>query len=382
MTSSAGDILAEYGRRQSAYEELAREVERLLKKLTSDASIGCHSITSRVKDASSLEKKVSRPGKSYSKLDDITDLAGIRVITFFSDDVDKIALLIDREFQVDTKRSIDKRVKDPTVFGYSSLHKVCSLSRERAVLAEFRRVSGLLCEIQVRSILQHAWAEIEHDLGYKSAEAVPAPERRRFSRLAAVLDMADEELVTLRDRLDAYVRQAEQTVEASEALEIDNDSVAAFIKRDPIIRSIDEAIASSLGLDLAASTRADIEARVRDLRLLRISRTTELARTLEQHKDAIVAVAVALSKAKRRRQHAHVGQGAAISWLGLATAALLEDSAATAGLLHQLRIPDPDQSVTTLVRSAVQRPRPVAVTQSNGRQRSARQQHRQRRQRA
>ena len=53
-------------------------------------------------------------------------------------------------------------------------------------------------------MLDHAWAEIEHDLGYKARDTVPAAARRRLSRLAGLLEMADQEFVAIRRDLDEY----------------------------------------------------------------------------------------------------------------------------------------------------------------------------------
>ena len=64
---------------------------------------------------------------------------------------------------------------------------------ERMVLRENKAFEGLKCEIQIRSVLQHAWAEIEHDLGYKSELTIPKEVRRSFSRLAGLLELGDKE---------------------------------------------------------------------------------------------------------------------------------------------------------------------------------------------
>ena len=145
-------------------------METLLRQLLREREIPVHSISSRLKSRGSLAKKVERKGTSYSDLSDVTDLAGLRIVTYFSDQVDEIAGLIESEFQLDHHNSIDKRADlDPDRFGYLSLHYVVSLSPSRAALTEYRALAGLKAEIQIRSILQHAWAEIEHDLGYKTA---------------------------------------------------------------------------------------------------------------------------------------------------------------------------------------------------------------------
>jgi ppGpp synthetase/RelA/SpoT-type nucleotidyltranferase len=116
--------------------------------------------------------------------------------------------MVEREFVVDRTNSVDKRtLLDPDRFGYQSLHYVAALSVARTGLAEYGRFTGLRVEIQIRSTLQHAWAEIEHDLGYKSAAGVPRDIRRRFSRIAGLLELADEEFSVIRRDLDAYTSE-------------------------------------------------------------------------------------------------------------------------------------------------------------------------------
>ncbi len=135
-------------------------------------------ITHRVKTAASIKEKLER--KLYSSIYDIHDILGFRVICYISDDVDLAAKLISENFRVDWKRSKDKRkIIDARSFGYVALHYVCALPDD---------VSNLWFEIQIKTILQHSWAEIEHDLGCKTEIEVPREIRRSFSKAASLLE--------------------------------------------------------------------------------------------------------------------------------------------------------------------------------------------------
>jgi hypothetical protein len=78
-----------------------------------------------------------------------------------------------------------------------SLQYVVQLDSVRKQQIEYKRLAELKCEIQIRTILQHAWAEIEHDLEYKS-ETNPPEIRRRFAALSALLEIADREFEDIR----------------------------------------------------------------------------------------------------------------------------------------------------------------------------------------
>ncbi len=73
------------------------------------------------------------------------------------------------------------------------------LAPQRALLPEYERSADSITEIQVRTVLQHAWAEIEHDIQYKSASVIPAEIRRRFMSLAGMLEIADRESQAIQD---------------------------------------------------------------------------------------------------------------------------------------------------------------------------------------
>ena len=158
-----------------------------LNALLQGAGLNIHHVTGRVKKPASLADKLRRKPGRYAALEDVTDLVGVRIITYFESDVNVVSRLVESAYDVDWNHSVDKSKRhDPDRFGYMGVHYVV---RATPQLPEFAAlgVCGLYFEIQIRSILQHAWAEIEHDLGYKNPEAVPREVRRRFYRLSGLL---------------------------------------------------------------------------------------------------------------------------------------------------------------------------------------------------
>ncbi|HEY0762703.1 MAG TPA: hypothetical protein VGD61_10070 [Pyrinomonadaceae bacterium] len=239
-------IPEQYDAKLSLYSEFTTKIEQLIADILRQNRVNIHSVTSRVKDRVSLAKKLNRPDSKYQDLSEVTDVTGIRITTFFCDDVDRVAEIIEREFQIDQSNSIDKRaVLDPDRFGYLSLHHVVSLSSERCQLVEYQRFGELRCEIQTRSILQHAWAEIEHDLGYKSAASVPNEIRRRFSRLAGLLELADQEFAAIRDELSEYEDTVDEKIRSEpHAVDINKASIQSYIARSEIVKRLDRFIAN------------------------------------------------------------------------------------------------------------------------------------------
>ncbi|MGO9022034.1 MAG: GTP pyrophosphokinase family protein [Syntrophobacteraceae bacterium] len=163
--SDESELIQEYRSNKLLYQDFADSISNLLTTIIADRDVQLHSVTCRSKDEQSLAKKLQRPGSVYQNLRKITDLAGIRVITYFHDHVDLIARMVEAEFTIDRENSADKRVLlDPDRFGYLSLHYIVEMPPSRCSLTEYRRFKGLKAEIQIRSLLQHVWAEVEHDL--------------------------------------------------------------------------------------------------------------------------------------------------------------------------------------------------------------------------
>src|SRR5438309_774277 len=79
-----------------------------------------------------------------------------------------------------------------------------------------RILADSVAEIQVRTILQHSWAEIEHDIQYKSVSVIPAEIRRRFMSLAGMLEIADREFQAIQDADKRLTEEARASVEGGQ----------------------------------------------------------------------------------------------------------------------------------------------------------------------
>lgn len=233
--------LIEFQKQSGELEKKRALMADKVKAALKQAGVSYQTLTSRVKSEESLRKKLGRPDKTYGALWDVTDLIGVRIVTYFEDNVEEIASLVERSFSIDYQKSTNKmNWAEHDRFGYRSLHYICFVEGD----------PNLRFEIQIRTILQHAWAEIEHDLGYKAGDLAPQKIRRRFSRIAGLLEIADEEFVSIREELDAYVESVKAN---AETVELDTISVASLLEQNDV-HSLDREIAGSLGVALSVQS--------------------------------------------------------------------------------------------------------------------------------
>ena len=190
-------LLQQYRELRPTLEQLAKEAYDLLQHALHEQGIYVTGVEYRVKTEKSLAGKLELKGAKYKSIDDITDLVGLRVITFYTDEVDKVATIAKRIFDIDWKESVDKRkLHELDAFGYNSLHYICRL-----------KTGGPRFELQMRTALQHVWSTIEHDTGYKGDVKIPREYKRQFSRLAGMMELIDDEFSRLRMVLTDYRRQ-------------------------------------------------------------------------------------------------------------------------------------------------------------------------------
>lgn len=244
-------LLADFERHLHALDALGRDVSGAVRGWL--ASLNLHSVSFRIKSAESLRDKLARPDRSYRELWDVTDLLGLRVIVFFEDEVGRAADILESKLALVLEHSVDKRRRaDASSFGYRSVHYVCRIdveTREELQLPEQARF-----EIQIRTMLEHAWAEIEHDLGYKSRDVVPLVARRRLNRLAGLLELVDQEFVAIRDELARYAETLPERARA-EGTKVGLDRLSLpVLLCGPEVEALDRRLARQLGKELSQAT--------------------------------------------------------------------------------------------------------------------------------
>jgi ppGpp synthetase/RelA/SpoT-type nucleotidyltranferase len=178
----------------------------LVRTLLDDAGIDYLSVTGRTKSVASFSAKANRTqdGRPLyaDPLQEVTDQIGVRVITYVHSDVAAVAELLDEELTILDDRDLGEETARAGRFGYASRHL---LVRTDAGDEEHPELVGERASIQVRTVLQHAWAEFEHDIRYKGnvPEDAAADLDRRFTLAAGLIELADREFATIRERIQA-----------------------------------------------------------------------------------------------------------------------------------------------------------------------------------
>jgi ppGpp synthetase/RelA/SpoT-type nucleotidyltranferase len=197
-----------YSAVRQLYQELATVIAALLESALRARGIRVAAIQQRAKEVESFGDKAAKSSpedaavpKYTQPLHEIEDMAGVRVITIFLGDIEEVERVIRELFSVCRRENKGEGVAQEDLFGYQSVHYIVSMPEERLKLMELPRLEGLRAEIQVRTVLQHAWAEIEHDIQYKTpnAASLSVAVRRRFADLAGLLEIADRELQAIQD---------------------------------------------------------------------------------------------------------------------------------------------------------------------------------------
>jgi len=242
-------FLKKYDKMLPVYKEMVDVIKNIFESEIENKNYRLQSIDYRIKSKSSLSKKIHEKGRKYQRLSDITDVVGVRVVTFMEDQVDLAAEKMKEFFIVDKKNTIDKRKAiDPRSFGYLSLHYVVSFPSEK----KYEKFKGIRFEIQIRSLLQHTWATIEHDLGYKSRIGIPDELIRSFSRVASLLELADKEFVNIKQDLIKYEEKVHTSMKLGGEMPSDgplnNITIRYFMKNNITLNNLFQETLEELSL--------------------------------------------------------------------------------------------------------------------------------------
>lgn len=247
---------------RALHVSFTERLARLCTDLLQGAEVEVAQLEHRTKDVDSFIDKIRRKNEKYEDpLREITDLTGIRIIAYYQEDVRQVGDLIEKEFEIDWANSMQYRQEDPERFGYRSDHYVISLSGDRLRLPEYAACTDLAAEIQVRTVMQHAWAAIDHKISYK-ASGLPPALRRRLSRLSALMETADEQFSMIRSESTELVASYREAIDAGELdLELNGLSLAGYLVSSDLARDWAQR-ASEIGFEPYALLSDEINAKM------------------------------------------------------------------------------------------------------------------------
>lgn len=259
---------AEYGKRRSLYERLVEEVLFAISAGLSERELKPAALFGRTKTTDSFREKMRR--KQYTNpLSEVTDLAGVRLVCLYDDDREAAVQVISSALTV--VDHMDKTLElGVDKMGYVGSHLVIELGPTYSG-ARYNDIASLKCEVQVRTVLQDAWALISHHLVYKSELSMPNRIRRDLNNVSSLLEIAQGIFDTARDRRAAYlgqIRNKEDRPDEFLSQPLDHDTLLAYtiwkfpglpvsdywhnrmlmdldFTRYPNLRSIDDVVAST-----------------------------------------------------------------------------------------------------------------------------------------
>ncbi|PWJ24262.1 putative RNase H-like nuclease [Branchiibius hedensis] len=215
-----------------AIRAAAAEATEVVTGILDDAGLNYLSVTGRAKSVASFAEKAARTADGVPLYDDplgqIHDTIGLRVITYVPSDVAAVAELLAEDAVVLDDRDMGRETASQGRFGYASRHLSIRLSPEDQL--DHPAVGQREIQVQIRTVLQHAWAEFEHDIRYKGTvpEEFRADFDRRFTLAAGLIELADQEFATIRERLQEQLGVAEIAQKANEST-IAPRELAAFL---------------------------------------------------------------------------------------------------------------------------------------------------------
>ena len=191
-------FLTKYAAERPRLERATRQAVEIVRAIVIGTGVDLLGVDGRLKTLGSVHDKLHR--KTYSSpWNALTDKIGVRAMTYYAGDVETVVGALRNQFDVDDTKSVDKRTAlGLKEFGYRSVHLIVRLSGANSRNAEYAELAGEWFEIQIRSVLEHAWAEIEHEVVYKSGVDFPDVIRRRFAALAGMLELLEREFSELR----------------------------------------------------------------------------------------------------------------------------------------------------------------------------------------
>ena len=227
--------VAQYRERHPMLVEATKTFTEMVEGLLDDAGINYLSVTGRTKSVESFKGKAGRLDGGVPRypnpIEDITDAIGVRVITYVQSDVTAVADLLAQELAVLDDRDLGLETARAGRWGYASRHLLVAVDASRTVPPAHESLRRLSASVQIRTVLQHAWAEFEHDIRYKGTvpDEYASDLDRRFTLAAGLLELADREFSAIRDRLLVAIPAEPEQEETPAHAQIGSQDLARYL---------------------------------------------------------------------------------------------------------------------------------------------------------
>ena len=236
-------LFNQYHEHLAVYEKLKNIAFERIKQCLEENHLMVATVEARVKTEESLLGKLDLKGHKYQSIGDVTDIVGLRVVTFYSDEVDLVSALMEQLFDIDWANSVDKRkTLEIDRFGYMSLHYICRIPEAMYHDPDMPQLNQIRFEVQIRNVLQHIWAFMYHDMGYKSTVEIPVDYQRNMNRMAGMLEMADEQFSLIRKEINVYRRNVQSLVASSnfDEVPLNGDTFRSYLDLKPFKQLMDK----------------------------------------------------------------------------------------------------------------------------------------------
>jgi putative GTP pyrophosphokinase len=246
LVSYAGDgssydtCMAPSGGVEHEYQQMLPRLERLevegcftVEHSLKAANIKIHSVTSRVKDLGSTKQKLGRLDSDHNTLGKLTDLVGLRIVVLFLTDLPRVRDLLYSSFEVVYEDDKISGTESENAFGYMSHHFLVRLPASSSG-PRYDDLKGITFEIQVRTILMDAWANVSHYLDYKGESSIPEDLRRDFYALSGLFYVADKHFeIFYESSIVSQQAAADSVVGASdlESVSLNLDTLEALLRK-------------------------------------------------------------------------------------------------------------------------------------------------------
>lgn len=197
---------------EQAVDELVIKFKGIMREYhTANMISPIEDVTGRVKTVASIIEKANRRNIPLEKaLDVLEDIAGIRIICRFVDDIQEVIELIRKRNGKDMEiLEEEDYITNTKTSGYRSYH--ITISYPMFVQGEYKKIK---CELQIRTLAMNFWATIEHSLRYKFDRNVPTEIKNRLKACAEAAYKLDEEMDKIKDEL----MESQQFMESREQL--------------------------------------------------------------------------------------------------------------------------------------------------------------------